>query len=336
DEEMRLHLDLLAEEYEQNGMTRKEADSAARRRFGSALLIRERGLEVRGGGILVDLIRDVGYGFRILRRNPWFTAVAILTLAIAIGANTVIFSLVNSLLLRALPYPDSDRLAVIWSVPANHPEQKFPGTSGAYILLRNNTRLFEAIGAARLYEAFTVAENSEGANWERVQAQWFTEQMAAVLGVQPLLGRWPNARDDINAAFIVISYGLWQRKLGGSPDVVGKKLLLDLGVATVTGVMPPGFELLNPDAEIWIRQPAQGLLPRSPNRIFTAIGRLKPGVTLQQAQSEVNAVASKLSEEVPEVHSGWSLKVESLQDVYVGRIRKPLLIFQGAVFFVLV
>src|SRR5262249_24123848 len=111
DEEMRLHLELLAEEFERNGMTRKEAHRAARRRFGSTLLIRERGLDVRGAGILGDLIRDFAYGFRILRRNPWFTAVAVLTLAIAIGANTVIFSLVNSLLLRALPYPNSDRLA---------------------------------------------------------------------------------------------------------------------------------------------------------------------------------------------------------------------------------
>jgi predicted permease len=336
DEEMRLHLDLLAEEYEQNGMTRKQADSAARRRFGSTLLIRERGLDVRGGGILGDLIRDVGYGFRILRRNPWFTVVAVLTLAIAIGANTVIFSLVNSLLLRALSYPNSDRLAVIWSVPANHPEQKFPGTSGAYVLLRDNTRLFEAIGAARLYEAFTVAENSDGANWERVQAQWFTPEMAAVLGIQPMLGRWFNASDDVDSALIVIGYGLWQRKFAGSPDVIGKKVLLDLGVATVTGVMPPEFELLNPDAEIWIRQLAQGLLPRSPNRIFTAIGRLKPGVTLEQAQTEANMIALQLGEQLPEVHRGWELKVESLQDVYVGRIKKPLLIFQGAVFFVLV
>src|SRR5262245_49304590 len=223
DQELYLHLEQLEDDYVRIGMSREEAYRKARVQFGNSLAIRERGLDVRGSGLLGDLIRDVAYGFRILRRNPSFTVVAVLILAIAIGANTVIFSLVNSLLLQALPYPNSDRLAVIWSVPPNHPEQKFPSTSGAYILLRNNTRLFEAIGAARLYEAFTVAENSEGANWERVQAQWFTEQMAAVLGVQPLLGRWPNARDDINAAFIVISYGLWQRKLGGSPDVVGKK-----------------------------------------------------------------------------------------------------------------
>ena len=339
DEEMRLHLDLLAEEYAHDGMTAEEASRKARRRFGNTLLMRERGLDVRGAGLLGDLIRDLAYGLRVLRRNPWFTAVAVLTLAIAIGANTVIFSLVNSLLLRALPYPNADRLVVIWSTPRNHPEQKFPGTSGAYVLLRDNSRLFEAIGAARLYEAFTVAENSNGANWERVQAQWFTQEMAAVLGTRPMLGRWPNDGDDINDLFIVISYGLWQRKFAGSPDVLGKKVLLDLGVATVTGVMPPGFEVLNPDAEIWIRQTVtlpHGPVPRSPNRIFTAIGRLKPSVTLEQAQSEANAIAVQLVEQLPEVQRGWDMKVESLQDVYVGRIRKSLLIFQGAVLFVLV
>jgi hypothetical protein len=310
DEELRLHLDLRAKEYELGGMSREEAYREARRRFGNTLLIRERGLDVRGAGILGDLIRDLGYGWRVLRRNPWFSAVAVLTLAIAIGANTVIFSLVNSLLLRALPYPNSDRLVVIWSTPPNHPEQKFPGTSGAFVRVRDNSRVFEAVGAARLYEAFTVAESSDGANWERVQAQWFTSEMVRVLGVQPLLGRWPDEDDDLNGAFVVISYGLWQRKLGGVHDVLGKKLLLDLGVATVTGVMAPGFELLNPDVDIWMRQVAQGLLPRSPNRIFTAIGRLKPGVTLQQAQGEVNAIAQRLGEEVPDIHLGWGLKVE--------------------------
>jgi len=135
DEELRLHLDLLAEEYERGGMTREEAYREARRRFGNTLVIRERGLDFRGAGILGDLLRDLAYGFRILRRNPMFTTVAVLTLAIAIGANTVIFSLVNSLLLRALPYPTSERLVVVWSVPPNHAEQKFPGTSGGYVLM---------------------------------------------------------------------------------------------------------------------------------------------------------------------------------------------------------
>src|SRR5215471_12853288 len=306
DEEMRLHLDLLAEEYAHDGMTAEEASRKARRRFGNTLLMRERGLDVRGAGLLGDLIRDLAYGLRVLRRNPWFTAVAVLTLAIAIGANTIIFSLVNSLLLRALPYPNSDRLAVIWSIPTNHPEQKFPGTSGVYVLLRDNTRLFEAIGAARLYEAFSIAESTDGANWERVQAQWFTPEMADVLGVQPALGRWPNYTDDIDTSFVVLSHGLWQRKFGGSPDVLGKKVLLDLGPATIAGVMPPGFELMNPDAEIWIRQLAtlpHSPVPRSPNRIFTAMGRLKPGVTLEQAQSEMNGFALQLSRELPQIQS---------------------------------
>jgi predicted permease len=339
DDELRLHVDLLAEELQRGGMTHEEAVRTARRRFGNTLLLRERGFDVRGPGALGDLVRDIGYGARMLRRNPWFTAVAVLTLAIAIGANTVIFSLVNALLLRALPYPGPDRLVVIWSVPTNHPEQKFPGTSGAYVLLRDRTRLFEAVGAARLYEAFTVAENTDSADWEHVAAQWFTQEMNPVLGVQPMLGRWPNERDDINGLFVVISHGLWQRKFAGSPAVLTMKLRLDLGVATITGVMPPGFELLNPNAEIWIQQyvaPPNGPVPRSPNRIFTAIGRLKPGVTLEQAQSEANAIALQLREQLPDVQRGWDLRVESLQDVYVGRIRRPLVILQGAVFALLV
>jgi putative ABC transport system permease protein len=335
DEELGLHLDLLIEEYERAGMTRADARDAARRRFGNPLLIRERGHDVRGSGMLGDLIRDVGYAFRILRRNPWFTAVAGLTLAIAIGSNTMIFSIVNSLLLHALPYPEPNRLVAIWFTPPNHPEQKLLSTSGGYAFLRDHSRLFESIGAARIYEFFNVSDEN-GGDWERVQAQWFTPEMARAVGVPPLLGRWFTNEDAADQALIVISHGLWQRKLGGTPDVIGRKVLLDLGAATVTGVMPPGFELLNPGVDIWIAQAAQGLLPRSPNRIFTVVGRLKPGVTLRQAQSELDTIAPKMGDEVPEVHRGWNMKPELLHDVYVGRIRRPLLIFQGAVFFLLV
>jgi putative ABC transport system permease protein len=336
DEELRLHVDMLAEELERGGMTREAAYRTARRRLGSPLLIRERGLDVRGPGVFGDLVRDLGFGFRILRRNRWFTIVAVLTLGVAIGANTVILSVVNSLLLRALPYPHADRLVVVWSTPPNHPEQTFPLTTGGYLLLRDNSRLLESVGVARLYEAFTVTANADEANWERVQAQWFTPDMSRVLGVQPALGRWPGESDNIDQAFVVVSHGFWQRTLGGAGDVVGRKIRLDLGPATITGVMPPGFELLNRDAEIWIRQAVQGFQPRGPNRIVTAVGRLKAGVTLEQLQGELTAIAPRFGEQVPEVHLGWGLRAESLQDVYVGRIRKPLLILQGAVFLVFV
>jgi putative ABC transport system permease protein len=331
DEELRLHVELLAEEFERGGMRREDAGRAARRRFGNTLLIRERGIDVRGPGVLGDLVRDVEYGFRVLRRNPWFTAVAVLTLAIAIGANTIILGIVNSLLVRALPYPNADRLAVIWSMP---PITRSSSDHLRCVLLRDNG----ACPSHRRRPALRGRSRSRKTPMEIGNAcrPSGSRPTCPRLGVQPLLGRWPNADDDFNQSFIVISHGLWQRKLGGTPDVLGKKLLLDLGTATITGVMPPGFELLNPDAEIWIRQPIQGMLPRSPNRIFTAIGRLKPGVTLQQAQEELNAITPRFSEQVPEVHLGWGLKAESLHDVYVGRIRKPLLILQGAVFFVFV
>jgi putative ABC transport system permease protein len=156
--------------------------------------------------------------------------------------------------------------------------------------------------------------------------------LARTLGVAPLLGDWP--KDPMGVA---ISHRLWQRMFGGQPNVLGSTLDLGIAVFVIEAVMPAGFHLLNTDTDIWLYQPDENLSNtlRSPNRLFSLIGRLKPGVTIDEAQAEMAALAQRVGEQFPETHSGWSFKVESLQDAYVGGVRESLWVFKGAVFFVL-
>jgi putative ABC transport system permease protein len=259
-----------------------------------------------------------------------------LTLALGLGSSTLIFSLVNAALLRSLPFPQAERLVVVWFTPPNDANQKFGTNTGAYFILRDNSSVFESLGAARLNEGFNVAPDTENATPDWRAAQMFSTDLIQTIGIKPVLGRWPTA-DEMAFYNVMISYGLWQRMFAGSPDVIGKKLKLDANIGTVMGVMPRGFQLLRPDVDIWVHQPDANLrnAGRSPNRIFTVIGRLKPGVTIQQAQAELNALAPRVGEELPETHRGWGVKVESLHDAYVAGIRRPLLVFQGAVGIVL-
>ena len=280
------------------------------------------------------LLHDVRYAVRLLSKKPGLTAIIVISLALGIGANTLMFSVVNSVLLRSLPYPDPDRLVAVWFTPPHQPDQKSGTNAFGYFELRENNHVFESIGAGRLTAAFNIAGDSPSAEGrDRVQAQWFTPGMVRTLGVNPMIGRWPGEQE---LGRIVISYGLWQRLFGGSRDIVGKKLLIDGGVTTVMGVTPPGFELLNP-AQFWLFQfdPELRNAIRSPNRIFTLVARLKPGVSLEQAQAEMNILAGDLAQKAPEMNQGWGIKVETLRDAYVGQVKRALLVFQGAVVFVL-
>lgn len=284
----------------------------------------------------MNAVHDIRHALRLLRRKPGITAVITISLALGIGANTLMFSMVHAVLLRPLPYPDADRLVTVWFTPPDHSDQKAGINALGYLTLRDNNHVFESLGAGRLNAAFNIIGDDAptGAGRERVPAQWFTPAMIQTLGVQPILGRWPTEEPDTGS--FVISYGLWQRMFGGRKDVLGKKLRFDGGVTDIIGVAPPGFELLNP-ADFWLFQTDENLRTalRSPNRIFTLVGRLKPGITLEQAQSDMASLMGTLTEQMPETNRGWGVKVETLRDTYVGQARRPLLVFQGAVLFVL-
>src|SRR6185295_13371130 len=259
-------------------------------------------------GMMVDL----RYAFRSFRRSPVFTLAALGCLALGIGANILIFSLVNAILVRSLPYPDADRLAMVRFTPPNQPDQKLGTNSGSYFFIREHNRVFERMGALRT-TGFSVAAESSDANREWVLGGWVTPGLTDTMGVNPMIGRW-FAKEDTSLN-IVISYGLWQRLYGGSRDVLGKKLFIDLTPANIVGVMPPGYQTLSADIELWRFQSDENLANalRSPNRVFNMFARLKPGVTAEQAQADVAALAGPLGEEM-EMNRGWGIKVDTLRE----------------------
>jgi putative ABC transport system permease protein len=280
-------------------------------------------------GILVDL----RYAARCFRRSPVFTLAALGCLALGIGANILIFSLVNAILVRSLPYPDAERLAMVRFTPPNQPDQKLGTNSGSYFFIREHNRVFQSMGALRI-TGFSVATEGGEAGRQWIQGGWVSPGLTDTMGVSPMIGRWFSRED--TTFTIVISYGLWQRMYGGAQDVLGKKLFIDVVPATIVGVMPRGYQTMNPDIDLWRLQPDENLANalRSPNRVFNLFARLKPGVTPRRAQEELNAIAGPLSEEF-DMNRGWGIQLDTLRDAYVGHLRRPLLVFQGAVLMLL-
>jgi putative ABC transport system permease protein len=282
---------------------------------------------------LEEILVDLRYAARSFRRNPVFVLAALGCLSLGIGANILIFSLVNSILLRSLPYPNADQLAMVRFTPPNQPDQKLGTNPGSYFFIRQHNSVFQSMGALRI-TGFSVATESGESGRQWIQGGWVSPGLTDTMAVRPTMGRW-FARED-TAFNIVISYGLWQRMYGGSKDVLGKKLFLDTTPATIVGVMPRGYQTMNSDIDLWRLQPDENLANalRSPNRVFNLFARLKQGVTPERAQEELNALAGPLSEEF-EMNRGWSIKLDTLRDAYVGHLRRPLLVFQGAVLILL-
>jgi putative ABC transport system permease protein len=283
------------------------------------------------------LWQDVLYGFRMLLKKPGFTAVAALSLALGIGANTVIFSLINSTLLRPLGFPDSDKLMVVWSVPLQHKDQRGGVNGSSYFAFRDKNRSFEAIGAFNGDQRNLGAEQN-GAPAERIQGQTFTPSMFRVIGVSPELGRPFTDADgtvDDPAPVVLISHRFWQRHFNGDRNAIGKTLILDKAPVTVIGVMPADFTFFGDDVDFWAPQPIRRLQQQSKQGFLIAIGRLKLGVSMRQSQAEMDTLAAQLASGDPERNKDKGAWVQSLQEAAYGGFRSPLLILQGAVAFVL-
>jgi putative ABC transport system permease protein len=340
DEEMRLHLEMVIEENIGRGMPPEEARRAALRDFGNFDKIRERAYEVRGGGVIEAFLQDIRYGARLLARHRAFTIVAVLTLALGIGANTAIFSVVNELLLRPLPYPDSDRLVMLWEITSQGTHQN-PTSRNNFRAWRERSTLFEGMAA------FTDQRLSltGGGEPEEVPVQFATPELFRVLGVEPVLGRGMTQEDAVEGSpdIAVLSHGFWQRRLGGDPRVIGRILMLNGLPHTVVGVLPAGFEWhirkrssTGRPAEIWtvLPMPTQGQ-PGSTGRFLSVVARLKSGVSLGAAQAEMKAIAARLEIEEPEHDKGCTSEILPLREQLVGNVRPALLILLGAVGFVL-
>jgi putative ABC transport system permease protein len=333
-DEVQFHIDTRADELEQQGYRRADARARAIDEFGSRARVMEDSRAQWQFRWFEDVLADLRYAGRAFRRRPAFALTAIGCLALGIGANALIFSLVNEAFLRPLPYPNADRIAVVRFTPPNQPDQKLGTNTGGYFFVREHNRVFEKMGVLRI-TGFSVGvgdDPDEQRQW--LQVGWASPGLTDVFGVSPIVGRWFHPDDrQLN---IVISHGLWQRLYGGRADVLGQTMRLDAGRGTVIGVAPPGFRTLTPDLDLWILQPDFDLARalRSPNRLFTMFGRLRPGVSIEQAQADLRSLESPLGAEYS-MHRGWGLTVDSLQEAYVGYLRQPLLVLQGAVFLLL-
>jgi predicted permease len=342
DQELDAELDFYVEQTTRNyvaqGTKPDEARAMARRSLGSVALVRESVRESRGLSFLqvVDELRQhVRGAVRTFARRPGFACAIVLTVALGVGANTAVLTLVQAVLLKPLPFPDGDRVVAAWFTPENQPDQRAGTNAFAYFTIRDHTQVFESVGAVRLSNAFNVGDDDPNATGRlRVPAQWFSFGMIDVLKTFPAMGRWPTPEETDT---IVISHGLWQSLYGGRQDILGRRLRIEnFPPAEIVGVMAQGFELIEP-ADLWLFQNDEqlGIAMRSERRIFTVIARMNQATTPAQAQDEMNQTAITLAREMPESHTGWRIRVQPLRDVAVGGVRTPLLVFQGAVLLVL-
>ncbi|MEK6406541.1 MAG: ABC transporter permease [Acidobacteriota bacterium] len=347
-EEFAQHLEDRYQEMLAGGASHEEADRAARTELSDPqLLVRELNrlerqtgnepfaLGTRRNNMLGNLWQDLRYGLRLIRKNPGFSAVVVLTLAVGIGANTAIFSVVNAVMLRSLPFKDPDRLV---RLNESNPERGWPTFSVShpnFLDWRDQNQTFEAMAAT------TGASVNLGAagEVEVVRGSAVTVDFLTVLGTSPLMGRNFLPEEDKpggNTRVVMLTYGSWQKRFGGDRDVVGKTLTLNDNIFTIVGVLPESFawssgsnfEILMPLAP----DPAR---PRGDHRLLV-IGKLKEGVSREQALSDLNTIAARLADQYPESNKGWLVSGQSFYDWMIPEpIRRSLLLFLGAVVVVL-
>jgi putative ABC transport system permease protein len=283
------------------------------------------------------LLQDLRYAVRTLAKNPGFTAVVVATLALGIGANTAIFSVLNAVVLRPLPFPEPDRLVMIWESAEDNGMPQAPVAYAYSEDWRQQNDVFEGIAGIQPTR-FTLmgADHPEQVQGARVSAKFFP-----LLGVEAAVGRTFLPDDDRVGAqeTVVLSDGLWRRRFGASPDVIGQTLTLARTEHVVVGVLPPEFDF--PDmvsgAEVWTPATAERpvfLSSRSGHRFLT-LARLKPGVTHEQALANMEGIAAGLVEVYPESNAGWEVRIVSLHERVVGKVRPLLLMLLGAVVLVL-
>ena len=290
---------------------------------------------------LETTLRDVRLAFRGFSRAPGFTAAAILVLALGIGANAAIFSLIRTILLRPLPFRDPGQLALVRTVPPNQPDENYGATVPDYLAWRSQNTSFTALAATWSYTRTFGAEEN-GAAAERITGQRCTPELLQELGIAPIRGRvFTAAEDEIDhpAPVVVISERLWRRRFASDPDILGKSIRMDGRDTAIIGVVNTDFQLFADEWEffepfLFYNQQLQG----SP-RYIGVIGRLKPGVTIAAATSDIDVIARRVAAQFPQVSTmngkPWGVRLQPMQEALVGWYARPLLLLQGAVGFLL-
>jgi putative ABC transport system permease protein len=332
-EEIREHLEQKVEELVAGGMSREEAEYLARREFGNVTLMERDSREVWRWSWMEDFLTDVRYGLRGLRKNPGFTAVAILTLALGIGANTAIFSVVNAVLLRPLPFQNAGRLVrAFGTFPISNESDVSPPD---FLDYRAQNHVFDHLEG--LIDGNTIFNLAGSDKPTQVKGTVVTAGFFDLLGIQPLLGRTFVAADEgvSRPQVVVLSHQLWRERFGGDASAIGKSVVLDGSRMTVVGVLREDVPLFS-DGDLWIPAPFEvtGMKSREA-RFLRVYGVLKAGTTMAQAQAELDTISARLTKQYPDSNAEWGMRLVPLQTSLVGDVRPALLVLLGAVALVL-
>jgi putative ABC transport system permease protein len=361
-EELALHLEAAYEDALAAGLSEAEAEARAVqgydwrllecevRRAEQPLAVRAwqpplELIECKGGMRMESLLQDLRFGARMLMKQPGVTLIAALTLALGIGANTALFSVINAILLRPLPYAKSEELVQVFEANAQQNHTRFSFSMANFVDHRDQQTSFEQMAAyARMDGALTGVGEPE-----RIQAAFVSPALLPLLRVQPSLGRGFLAEEETRGknAVTILSHSLWSRRFGADPRIINQPITLSGETFTVVGVLPPHFQFPDPfganplsdsapkvDLLIALAYDRMNLGDRG-SHYFQVIGRLKPGVTPAQAQSELRAIAGRLEQQYPDRNKGWTINVFGLQDEVVRAIRPALQLLLAAVGFVL-
>lgn len=322
DEEFRHHLELRTEHLMRSGLSPAAAARQARIEFGTVERLKEEGRASRGLRLFDELRGDLRFGARSLRKNPGFATVAVLTLALGIGASTAMFTLVDSVLLRPLPFHQPERLVVPLEVVPQR-DLEVPSSPLNFFAWRDQVTSFEGLAGGHVQRRNLTG----GGRPEELPVFASTASFFAVLGAEPRLGRL-YAEGEVDEPVAVLSHRLWQRRFAGDPGIVGRTITLDGEIRTVLGVLPPDFHSLGERVDVWVPTRFD---PQGPGRFMHAVGRLRPGATLEQAEAEMEGVLRSQQEEFPQWTVGWGVRLAPLHEQVTSEARPSLLVLFGAV-----
>ena len=334
DREMAFHIDSIRRDLIASGMAEADADREARRRFGRVRQLKEEGHDVRSSRLLEDLSRDARHMARGLRKSPVFTITVVLTLGLAIGGNTAIFSIVDQLLLRPLPYPEGDRLVTVHETfqAVAAPAGRIGNTVSPanWLDWQRDSRTFQSLAAWR---PTTVTLTGVGEP-VRLNVQLVSAEFFPLLGVPPLIGRMPAETDDRpNApAVAVLSYQLWQNRFSGNPAVVGRVVQLSDRPAEIIGVMPAGFQFIAQDTDLWApyRLDRNQAWRQTAGRFINVVARMNAGVTVASAQAEMVGLAERLAS-MHDFNKNTSVTIVPLREALTGQVQSSIVMLYAAV-----
>ena len=332
EDEFRFHLDQLIEEAMAAGLVREEARRSAVRKMGGMLRYQEESRDMREVNFIDDLMRDFRYAARNLRRNPGFATLSVLIMALGMGANTAVFSVVNAVILKPLAYRDADRIVALSDFSAAEQERTSLSkqvSAREFEAWRKQSTSFAAMAFYGARETAVI----RGSGAEYARAAGVTPQFFQIFGVEPIAGRIPTAEEikPGDGGAVLISYEYWQSRFGGDPRALGQTVRV-YGLRTIAGVLPPGFRFPE-KTDLWFVTSETGDLRAARN--YLCIARLKAGVSLEQAQTEMALIAKRVEQQYPDTNQGWSVSVARMRDEMVGDVRATLYLLLGAVAVVL-